>query len=245
MPLRPIQPSPSAAELCASRLREVILSEDWAPGSRLPPERTLADTLGVNRTTLRTALAALVQNGLVRVRQGSGYQVCDYRATGGPRLLDPLLRHTDDPEVRRAMLDDLLAVRRALARVVVTRLANEDAGASDDLVKARDHFRELAESGAPPEDLAAADAAFVRAVVEQTGSAVFSLCLNPVESTVRALPELRGVVYADPLDVAAGHDGFLEWLQGVPRDPDPLLATMEARDRLNLETFLARPGGLS
>jgi DNA-binding FadR family transcriptional regulator len=245
MTLRPIRPGPSTAELCASRLREAILSEGWTPGSRLPPERALAETLGVNRTTLRTALASLVQNGLVQVRQGSGYQVCDYRTTGGPRLLNPLLKHTNDPALRRVMLDDLLTVRRALAQVVVTRLANDNAGPTKDLIAARDQFRELSEAGAPTEDLANADAAFVRAVVAQAGSAVFSLCLNPIEMTVRAMPALRAVVYADPIEVARGHDAFLAWLHTHPRDANPILVEMEHRDRQNVEAFLASSGGLS
>ncbi len=238
MPLQPIEPTPSAADLCAARLRAVILSEEWNAGDRLPPERSLAETLGVNRTTLRTALSALVQSGLVRVRQGSGYIVCDYRRAGGPGLLDPLLRHTQAPGARRAMLEDLLTVRRALAKVVMTRLAQGKCEPSPALVEARDRFRTLVDAGSPPEMLAASDAAFVRAAVEQTESPVFTLCLNPVESTVQALPELQAVVYADPMEVSRGHDAFLQWLQSDERDPTLLLGTMESRDKANLNAFL-------
>jgi DNA-binding transcriptional MocR family regulator len=45
------------------------------PGARLPPERTLAATLGVNRSTVALAYAELAASGLVERRQGSGTTV--------------------------------------------------------------------------------------------------------------------------------------------------------------------------
>lgn len=42
------------------------------PGTRLPPERHLATTLGVGRSAVREALAALEILGIVDVRPGSG-----------------------------------------------------------------------------------------------------------------------------------------------------------------------------
>src|ERR687893_140088 len=47
------------------------------PGSQLPPERDLAEQLGISRSTLRQALTALTQSGhLVAVRgRGGGWFV--------------------------------------------------------------------------------------------------------------------------------------------------------------------------
>jgi GntR family phosphonate transport system transcriptional regulator len=60
----------------------------YAPGSRLPVEAELARRYGVNRHTLRRAMAALAENGLVRVEQGRGTfvqeHVVDYAV--GPRM---------------------------------------------------------------------------------------------------------------------------------------------------------------
>jgi DNA-binding transcriptional MocR family regulator len=57
---------------CAGRIRESILGGEISAGTRLPPERALAERFGVNRVTVRGALARLEAEGLVDVRQGSG-----------------------------------------------------------------------------------------------------------------------------------------------------------------------------
>ena len=61
------------------RTRECILdsieSGEWAAGSKLPPERELAEKLNVSRTTLRLVLLELTAHGLISPLQGSGYYV--------------------------------------------------------------------------------------------------------------------------------------------------------------------------
>ncbi len=61
------------------KIQEMIVSGQSAPGSRLPPERTLADTFGVSRPTIREAIIALEAKGLVYVKTGSGVYVCENR----------------------------------------------------------------------------------------------------------------------------------------------------------------------
>ena len=60
-------------------------------GDSLPPERMLAERFGVNRHTIRQSMAALAEDGLVRVEQGRGTfvqdVVLDYRLTSRTPLL--------------------------------------------------------------------------------------------------------------------------------------------------------------
>jgi GntR family transcriptional repressor for pyruvate dehydrogenase complex len=56
----------------AERLRELLSDERAAPGGRLPPERELASTLGVSRSSLREGLRRLSDLGIIESRQGSG-----------------------------------------------------------------------------------------------------------------------------------------------------------------------------
>src|ERR1700735_4264531 len=56
-------------------IKEQILSERLAVGTKLPPEREFADSLGVSRTVVREAVAVLAANGLLETRHGVGTTV--------------------------------------------------------------------------------------------------------------------------------------------------------------------------
>lgn len=56
----------------AGRMLELFTGGGLEPGTRLPPERQLASSLGVGRSAVREALAALEILGIVDVRPGSG-----------------------------------------------------------------------------------------------------------------------------------------------------------------------------
>lgn len=71
--------------LLSSGLRALADQGRVAPGTRLPPERTLAEALRVSRTTVAAAYAALKDDGVLAARQGSGTYVAP---PGGPRRGD-------------------------------------------------------------------------------------------------------------------------------------------------------------
>lgn len=68
-------------------LREAILTGTLPETTRLPPERALADKLGVNRSTVVHAYRELVSDGLIEQRVGSGSRVAR-SATTTPRGTD-------------------------------------------------------------------------------------------------------------------------------------------------------------
>lgn len=69
--LRPLQGT-NAFEATVEQLATAIRLGVFADGDRLPPERELAAALGVSRATLREAIAALRQAGLLVTRTGRG-----------------------------------------------------------------------------------------------------------------------------------------------------------------------------
>ena len=75
-PLRNARPLP--AQL-ADRLRERIADGQWEPGHRLPSEQELAIEYGVSRPTVRSAVARLVDSGMLRVRHGAGTFVTSHQ----------------------------------------------------------------------------------------------------------------------------------------------------------------------
>ena len=60
----------STFEETVERLGTAIRLGLLGPGAQLPPERELADQLGISRSTLRQALTALVQSGHLRATRG-------------------------------------------------------------------------------------------------------------------------------------------------------------------------------
>ncbi|MFB9708983.1 GntR family transcriptional regulator [Streptosporangium sandarakinum] len=79
----------------AARLRQEIVQGRWPVGGRLPTEAELAQTYTVGVNTVRRAVDLLVEEGLVRRRQGSGTFVTASVATGAtgarPRLIGVLV----------------------------------------------------------------------------------------------------------------------------------------------------------
>ncbi|TCL76443.1 DNA-binding transcriptional MocR family regulator [Hydrogenispora ethanolica] len=66
-----------------NQIRAFILSGALPPGYRLPPERKLADTLGVNRTTVLNAYRDLRADALIESRVGQGTVVASDCAAPG------------------------------------------------------------------------------------------------------------------------------------------------------------------
>ncbi|MEJ5228563.1 MAG: GntR family transcriptional regulator [Pseudothermotoga sp.] len=54
------------------QIRSLIVSQNLKIGDRLPTERTLSETLGVSRITIREAISYLKAIGVIESRQGSG-----------------------------------------------------------------------------------------------------------------------------------------------------------------------------
>lgn len=69
--LRPVR-AHHAFESCVEKLATSIRLGIYADGSMLPPERELSERIGVSRATLREAIAALREAGLVTTRRGRG-----------------------------------------------------------------------------------------------------------------------------------------------------------------------------
>lgn len=90
-----------------------ILDGTFAPGSRLPGERTLAVELGVTRPTLREALQRLARDGWVTVQQGKATVVNDYWQDGGLNVLSALINHGE--HLPANFVTQLLEVRLNLA----------------------------------------------------------------------------------------------------------------------------------
>jgi GntR family transcriptional regulator len=71
-----------------SALRAQIADGEVRPGSRLPPERELCRMLAISRVTLRKALSALVEEGVLRAAHGRGWYVAAPERKDWPNTLE-------------------------------------------------------------------------------------------------------------------------------------------------------------
>lgn len=95
----------------ADQVRKGIASGEFAPGTRLPPERDLATQLAVSRPSVREALIALEVEGLVEVRMGSGVYVSGAAPRAAPTQgMDAALGPFDIIRARQLVEAELASV---------------------------------------------------------------------------------------------------------------------------------------
>ena len=203
----------TSVDACTRRLRRSILDGSLAAGARLPPERRLAEQFGVNRVTVRSALARLAESGLLTVRQGSGYLVRDFRKHGGPDLLLPIAELAAEQGSLPEVIADLLMVRRQLAAGLLERLCSSMNDVHrEHISQAIEAFATEVDLGSDSESLAAADLAILNALLLASSSAVLALSLNPIHAVLGSLDELRCALYEHPEENLAAWRTLMLWL---------------------------------
>lgn len=196
--LKPVEKQRVAEEI-VEQLRELILTGQYPPGAKLPPERELAKRLGVNRASLREALKKLEHLGLVRIRQGDGTRVQNFMETGGIELVSHLLplATTSHPEIIRDMLEFRRIFGREAARLAAERATEEQLGT----LRA---FTTTSEGDIPLEELFEKDFEFYVALTGCTGNRVMGLLINTVRDAVKSYTPVLMYLTA-PSDVVRKH----------------------------------------
>ena len=190
------------ADIAVEAIRGEILAHRWAVGEKLPNEARLSAMLSVSRGTVREAVRALVSQGYLETRQGSGTYVVSAADTLGPLTM-----------ARRAGLRDQYEARLALdaqaARLAALRRTPETVA----------HLRMLlAERGNAHGDKAgfiARDFAFHRAVIAASQNAVLvgmydffsTLIAETIEASLsEELPEPDAAAHAAIVDAIESGD---------------------------------------
>ena len=180
------------ADQTLTKLRQLIASGGLA-GGRIPPERTLANEMGVGRRSLRRALEILEQEGQITRHQGRGTFVQDKSA---PVVAPTVLRARDgDLAVASAMsaipfdrileftnplevIEVRLAVEPVIARLAALRASQADIRRLQLLVS---ETREATD----PLVYEKADERFHRAVAEAARNALFLSLFDTLSASRR------------------------------------------------------------
>lgn len=161
--LSPLTPPGNLAEQIVARLAGDIRSGRLSPGDRLPTEQALSEALGVSRTVVREAVAALRADGLVVTRRGSGAYVADPAA--GP------FRIANAPAAKLGDVLEVMELRLAV-EVEAAALAAERADRRQ-VAAIRTAWRAIDAALRHGEGAVAEDFVFHRAIAEATGNRQF------------------------------------------------------------------------
>jgi GntR family transcriptional regulator, transcriptional repressor for pyruvate dehydrogenase complex len=193
----------SVVDAVTDRLRGEILAGRLPPGVRIPSERELSFALGVNRLTLRSALARLEALGLITTRHGAGTLVADWRERAGLDTLATLIGslRPEDPSWRELIIS-LLEVRRILAAEAVGLAA--DRHTEEDLEAMRMRADEQLGRVNDPLAFARGDVAFVRAIVHASKNIALEMLLNTFARFPDEHPDLVHVLF-DQCEASIGY----------------------------------------
>ena len=111
--------SPSLKELFISNIEAKILSGELPVGQQLPPERQLAQSMGVSRAVVNSGIVELENRGFLDVRPRVGTFVADYRRAGTMETLKSIMTYNRG-RLRNEEIRSILEVRDALEKLAVT-----------------------------------------------------------------------------------------------------------------------------
>jgi GntR family transcriptional repressor for pyruvate dehydrogenase complex len=153
------------------QLVAAVLDGRYEPGERLPPQRALAQDLGVNMASLREGIKRLEQLRLVEVRHGDAMRVTDWKASAGLDVLAHAV--ADDPALTRPLFEARRLLLREAARLAAERRTDGHVAALDSLADG------VANA---PDDAAAqmADLMFMATIIDASDNLIFSLILNSI-----------------------------------------------------------------
>ena len=169
------RPSLSTSDSLVVSIERLILANEIQAGSKLPPERELAQTLGVSRTSLRDALRALEVRGRIRRQPGLGTVITDPGATPHGNVLASGL------DVAPAGLGDVMDVRACIEPPIAARAAIR--ASSTDIAQLQDLINEMTME-LTPREYAKLDRVFHRTVAQCAHNPLLMRLLDRVNEII-------------------------------------------------------------
>ncbi len=174
------------------QIMDLILTGKLKPGDRLPPERELAERLGVSRPVVREAISRLVAKGYLDNIQGSGTYV----------------RSITEPYIEETAIQDFLKKgKEALPQVVEVRRILETWSAATAAVRAtekelkqmEEYLREFEEATKQGKLASSADAHFHLCIAYATHNTLLIHLMDSIFNMIeRVTYEIGLRTYRDP-----------------------------------------------
>jgi len=222
-------------ERVVNQLEELIIGKHLEPGTKLPPERELADQLGVSRTALREAMHILTTKGLLESRHGVGTMVRQITVEQVAEPLHMLLRsHTGGNNISFGQLHQV----RTILEVEIAALAAEQATEAD-IARLRQNLAQMEIAQADLATLALHDADFHRSLVAMTRNPLLEILLDSIRDLLSDYIKTVTPYLDARQDVLPPHYAVVEAI--AAKDPERARLAMQrhqAQMRRNHEKYL-------
>ncbi len=181
-----------AWQIVLAKIESDLLDGVLAPGDRLAPERELAQSLGVGRSSVREALRVLEVMGLLRTGTGSGPSAGAIITASPQGGLAALLRL--QVAARGFPIDDVVSTRLVLETAVVAALAKDPARSTADARRVCDAMdaRDLT-----PAEFLALDAQLHLALAEASGNQVIAAMMAGLRTSIESYVQAGAERIAD------------------------------------------------
>ena len=107
-------------------IQKQIMNGTILPGTKLPPEREMAETFNVNRTTLREALSKLENLELIEIRHGDGVYAKNFLESGNMDLIKAAVSIDEDNVTLFSVLEARRFVVPGMAYLAAQRRTTAD-----------------------------------------------------------------------------------------------------------------------
>lgn len=177
--------SKSISDTVLATLQGRILSGELKAGEWLPPEREMAEQMGVSRGSLHQAILSLEYQGFVSIVPRRGTVVCDYRKNPTPQSLAAIMSY-GSPELDKGIFSDMMDFRMWLEAECARRACSNIYEST--LFQMRSIAMNL---GKQESDLTEETFRFHYLLTQASGNSVFSMIFRGFEPAVKALTGYR------------------------------------------------------
>ena len=211
----------SSSEEAAESILAMIQAHNWQEGHKLPPQRALAESLGVSRPTVREALVILETMGKVNIQPGKGVFLC----TRAQENLPLSVSRRSDRSFIAGKETQIYQFRHAIEPAIAALVAlNATQAQIDDMAAMMDEMRQAGVRG-DVLHFSQLDFAFHSQMIEAANNPFFIDAMRPFFDLFSESQRLPFSNQEGLRDTMREHESLLEHLR--LRDPHGARRAME------------------
>ena len=141
--------APSLKELFITKIESSIISGELEIGEKLPPERDLAQQMGVSRAVVNSGIAEMARKGFLKIQPRVGTFVSDYQKNGTVDILVSIMKYHGDnmrPSDIRSLLEFRCGIDVMVLKLLDGKLSQVEFRILDECVEAIGQSKEPLEA---------------------------------------------------------------------------------------------------